>query len=122
MSDDSTARSVGNAPGHVSRDAYSRSRWIRYFSALGVVILIVIAVFVAPALLNAYDAARHAWISCDVNRLMGELVATSTELGLVVRARRLKYRRRTAGRCCFVKVLLRQTRSRLRPGSKKLGG
>ncbi|WP_159570367.1 hypothetical protein [Curtobacterium sp. 18060] len=66
MSDDSTARSVGNAPGHVSRDAYSRSRWMRYFSALGVVILIVIAVFVAPASLNAYDAARHAWISCDV--------------------------------------------------------
>lgn len=82
MSDGSTARSVSNGPGHVNREAYSRSRWIRYFSALGVLILIVLAVFVAPASLNAYDAAHHTWISCEVQSAHAETGSNVSRTGI----------------------------------------
>jgi len=51
---------------HVDRVQFSRGRWFRYFAALTVLLLIVLAVFVVPAILNSYDRVHREWISCTV--------------------------------------------------------
>lgn len=55
---------------------------MRYFSALAVLILIVLAVFVAPASLNAYDAAHHTLISCEVQSAHAETGSSVSRTGI----------------------------------------
>jgi hypothetical protein len=82
MNDRTTARTDVNDPDHASRGPYPKSRWIRYFSALGVLIFLILATFVGPAILNAYDAAHHKWISCEVESAHAETGSNVSRTGI----------------------------------------
>lgn len=82
MNNRRTARATVKESDHAGRGGYSRSRWIRYFSALGVLIFIILAVFVGPAWLNAYDAANHTWITCEVKSAHAETGSNVSRTGI----------------------------------------
>jgi hypothetical protein len=69
-----------------------------------VLIFIVLAVFVGPALLHTYDTAHYTWISCEVQSAHSETGSSVSRTG--IGGSRADIERRTKG--CGSLLLLRQ--------------